>query len=158
MYVIIDYLNRRKRKYDPFAYDLDLSEEELISLFTDITNGVPFSQMKMAPVIKEKIVSRNNSEENPQKPLFPEDISFRLEGIQVNAAQGIKDVGEFVRHTDSMTILRNDGSKITTSVKLGLVYKTDSRNPGSVAVSPIDQFFRGTLQRVFAPLGTVNDT
>ena len=145
MYVIINYLNRRRRKDDPVAYDIDLSEEELISFFTDVTNRIPYSQMAIAPVIKEKIVSKYNSEEKIRRLLTPEDISFHLDGIQVKAAQGIKDVTEFVRHTDSMTVLRNDGSKVTLSVKFGLVYKTDSRNPGAVSVTLVDQFTRGVL-------------
>ena len=145
MIVIIDYLHRRRRKDDPVGYDLDLSEEELISLFTDVTNKIPYSQMAVAPVIREKIVSKYNSDERHWRLLAPDDISFRLEGIQVKAAQGIKDVTEFVRHTDSMTVLRNDGSKVTLSVRFGLVYKTDSRNPEAVSVTLVDQFTRGIL-------------
>ena len=145
MIVIIDYLHRRRRKDDPVGYDLDLSEEELISLFTDVTNKIPYNQMAIAPVIREKIVSKYNSDERHWRLLAPDDISFRLEGIQVKAAQGIKDVTEFVRHTDSMTVLRNDGSKVTLSVRFGLVYKTDSRNPEAVSVTLVDQFTRGIL-------------
>ena len=144
MYIVIDYLDRRPRANDPFALNIDFSEEELISLFTDVKNGVPYHLMKIAPVIRERLADEYNRQRRPRR-ISPDDISFQLEGIQLAAARGITDVEAFVKQNDSITITQNDGTSFNFTVRLGIVYKTDSRNPNRVTSMTIDQFLKGRI-------------
>ena len=140
MYICIDFLKRKVSKNTIYALDVDLSEDELISLFTDFSNKVPYDQMALATKIKEDLVRQYNEIPRRRK-IKVEDISFHMESMQERAAYGIQDVESFVKQNESITVMRNDGSTITLTVKLGMVYKKDSRLHGTVSATTIDNFF-----------------
>ena len=140
MFFFIDFLKRKASKDTSYVFNVDLSEDELISFFTDYSNNVPYDQMAVATRIKEDLVRQYNTIPKKRK-IKTEDISFHMDDLQKRASHGIKDVESFVKQNESMTITRNDGSTITLTVKLGVVHIKDSREPHTISSTSIDQLF-----------------
>ena len=142
MYLYFDVLNRKTNNRG-WPYDMNLSEEEMISIYSGIRDGIPYDEIDKAPEIKARIADYFNSFN--KKKVTADDISFYLSEMDERAARGMTDVVSFLNHKDSMILRRNDGSTVSFHTERGLVYFEDSRKKNCINQMTVDTFLECIL-------------